>query len=207
MNCICDTGDEKLDAMLRTLLGNFCITSSDGGTLLVTCDPVCAASDGYAAVIVLYTGERYTYSEEHRGLIERYGEKYRAVSRPVDIAMFCEVVRELGTEKTYMLPQTDEEGATYSERVITYRGRTVRLTAKEDALFRLMYEHRGKVVSRERIAVSVWDGDVSTNVTDVYMSYLRRKLVSIFGNGILTSVRGEGYILNTSVTFDVFGER
>lgn len=202
MNCICDTGDERLDAMLKALTGNFFGTSADDGTLLVTEENAFVTSEEYSAkysaLIVLYTDERYTYSKKHRELAGLYGKKYRAVSRPVDIALFCDTLREISNEGTYPAPplSLEEEHVTYANRVISHGNRTVRLTAREDELFRLMYEHRGRVVSRERIATSIWGSDTSTNVTDVYMSYLRRKLSSVFGNGILSSVRGEGYILN-----------
>lgn len=198
MKYICDTGDEKLDSMLKVLLCNFFGTSRDGEALLVTGDGGSVAGEEYSSVIVLYTDERYTYSKKHRELARLYGEKYRAVSRPVDIAFFCDTLREISDEGMYHTPPlpAEEERATYKNRVISHNGKSVRLTAREDELFRLMYEHRGQVVSRERIAASIWGSDTSTNVTDVYMSYLRRKLVTVLGNGVLSSVRGEGYILN-----------
>lgn len=208
MNYICDTGDEKLDAMLRALLEQFRGVSADDGILLVTEDPS-AAEERHTAVIVLYTEERYTYSQEHRALTARYGEKYRAVLRPIDIMGFCDIVRELHGGTVYPTsPKGDEDGSViYENRTVSFRGRTVKLTAREDELFRLMYEHRGKVVSRERIAASVWSSGTSTNVTDVYMSYLRRKLVTVFGDGVLSSVRGEGYILKMPAGEGIIGTR
>mgnify|MGYP003295344013 CR=1 FL=1 len=207
MKYICDTGDEKLDAMLRALLESF-RDSADDGILLVTENPA-AADERYAAVIVLYTNDRYTYSEEHRALAQRYGEKYRAVLRPIDIAGFWRVVREMSGGAGYPAPVKEEEdgGVTYENRTVSFRGRTVKLTAREDELFRLMYEHRGKVVSRERIAAAVWGSGTSTNVTDVYMSYLRKKLVTVFGDGVLSSVRGEGYILKMPSDEEIIGTR
>ena len=207
MKYICDTGDEKLDAMLRALLESF-RDSTDDGILLVTEDPA-EADERYAAVIVLYTIDRYTYSEEHRALAQRYGEKYRAVLRPIDIAGFWRVVREMSGGAGYPAPAKEEEdgGVTYENRTVSFRGRTAKLTAREDELFRLMYEHRGKVVSRERIAASVWGSGTSMNVTDVYMSYLRKKLVVVFGDGVLSSVRGEGYILKMPSDEEIIGTR
>ena len=95
MNYICDTGDEKLDAMLRALLEHFRDTSAEDGILLVTTEETFPADVRCAAVIVLYTDDRYTYSQEHRDLTLRYGEKYRAVLRPIDLLGFSSVIREL----------------------------------------------------------------------------------------------------------------
>ena len=202
MNYICDTGDEKLDAMLRAMLEPLRDTSvpAKEGFLLVTEEEQGARPDDRCtAVIMLYTDDRYTYSQEHRALAERYGEQYRAVLRPVDLAGFYRLIREmLGERGEPVIPETDSgDRVDYdsSGRTVSFRGRTAKLTAREDELFRLMYEHRGKVVSRERIAAAVWGSGTSTNVTDVYMSYLRRKLTAVFGDGVLSSIRGEGYIL------------
>ncbi len=218
MNYICDTGDEKLDAMLRVLLERMREPSAKESEelLLVTEESQNTESkilpdDRYTAVIVLYTDDHYTYSQEHRELASRYGEKYRAVLRPLDLAGFLRLLREIRGEaepSVLAVPEEDER-VEYerSGRTVSFRGRTVKLTAREDELFRLMYEHRGKVVSRERITASVWGSGTSTNVTDVYMSYLRRKLVSVLGDGVLSSVRGEGYILKMPVGGDEIGTR
>lgn len=217
MNYICDTGDEKLDAMLRVLMERFRDTSSKESEelLLVTEESQNAGSwepdERYTSVIVLYTDDHYTYSQEHRNLAAKYGEKYRAVLRPLDIAGFLRLLHEMRGEGAISVPPMPEEDerVEYDRRgrTVSFRGRTVKLTAREDELFRLMYEHRGKVVSRERIAASVWGSGTSTNVTDVYMSYLRRKLVSVLGDGVLSSVRGEGYILKMPAGGDEIGTR
>ena len=207
MNYICDTGDEKLDAMLRALLERFRDTSAEDGVLLITEDPS-ATEERHTSVIVLYEDDRYTYSPEHRALTARYGEKYRAVMRPIDLLGFSGILRELHGGAIPVPSSNGEEGSvSYENRTVSFRGRTVKLTAREDELFRLMYEHRGKVVSRERIATAVWGSGTSTNVTDVYMSYLRRKLVTVLGDGVLSSVRGEGYILKMPAGEEIIGTR
>ena len=214
MNYICDTGDEKLDAMLRVLLERIRDTSAKENEelLLVTeASQHAEPDDRCTAMIVLYTDDHYTYSQEHRELAARYGEKYRAVLRPLDLAGFLRLLGEIRGEAKTSVPSVPDkdERVEYDRRsrTVSFRGRTVRLTAREDELFRLMYEHRGRVVSRERIAASVWGSGTSTNVTDVYMSYLRRKLVSVLGDGVLSSVRGEGYILKMPAGGDEIGTR
>jgi len=214
MNYICDTGDEKLDAMLRVLLERVRDTAAKESEefLLVTEESQnVRADDRYTAMIVLYTDDRYTYSQEHRELAARYGEKYRAVLRPLDLSGFLRLLHELRGDPSGTVPAMPEEDGRVeydrSGRTVSFRGRTVKLTAREDELFRLMYEHRGKVVSRERITAAVWGSGTSTNVTDVYMSYLRRKLVSVLGDGVLSSVRGEGYVLKMPAGGDEIGTR
>jgi DNA-binding response OmpR family regulator len=53
--------------------------------------------------------------------------------------------------------------------------------------------HRGQVLSREQLLSHVWgyDYDPGSNVVDVYVGYLRRKL----GEGSIGTVRGMGYVL------------
>ncbi len=217
MNYICDTGDEKLDAMLRVLLERLRDASAKESEelLLVTeesqnIESKILPDDRYTAVIVLYTDDQYTYSQAHRALASRYGEAYHAVLRPLDLAGFLRLLREMQGEAAPVPAIPEEEGCVKydrSGRTVSFRGRTVKLTAREDELFRLMYEHREKVVSRERITAAVWGSGTSTNVTDVYMSYLRRKLVSVLGDGVLSSVRGEGYILKMPAGGDEIGTR
>jgi DNA-binding response OmpR family regulator len=72
-------------------------------------------------------------------------------------------------------------------------GRSVELTAREFALAEMLFRHRGQVLSREQLLDHVWgyDHDPRSNVVDVYVGYLRRKL----GKDLIQSVRGMGYSL------------
>jgi DNA-binding response OmpR family regulator len=71
--------------------------------------------------------------------------------------------------------------------------RVVELTAREFALLETMLRHAGQVLSREQLLSHVWgyDFDPGSNVVDVYVRYLRRKL----GDGVIETVRGMGYRL------------
>jgi two-component system copper resistance phosphate regulon response regulator CusR len=70
---------------------------------------------------------------------------------------------------------------------------SVELSAREFALAELFLRHPGQVLSREQILSNVWgyDFDPSSNVVDVYVGYLRKKL----GPELITSVRRMGYRL------------
>ncbi len=71
--------------------------------------------------------------------------------------------------------------------------RTVELTAKEFELLEAFLEHPGQVLSRAQLLSRVWgyDYDPGSNVVDVYVGYLRRKL----GGECFESIRGRGYRL------------
>ena len=75
-------------------------------------------------------------------------------------------------------------------------GRDVRLTAKEYALLEYLVRRSGDVVSRSDIAEHVWDEhyDPLSNVVDVYIQRLRRKLGGT-GESLIRTRRGEGYQL------------
>lgn len=70
-------------------------------------------------------------------------------------------------------------------------GRAVDLTAREFVLLEMFLRHPGQVLSREQILSRVWgyDFDPGSNIVDVYVRALRRKL----GQGCVTTVRGMGY--------------
>jgi len=71
------------------------------------------------------------------------------------------------------------------------------LTPKEFALLALLMAHPGEVLTRTRIIDSVWDFayDGTSNVVDLYIGYLRRKLDRPFGRSDIETIRGVGYRL------------
>ena len=71
------------------------------------------------------------------------------------------------------------------------------LTAKEFALLALLMAHPGDVLTRTRIIESVWDFayDGTSNVVDLYIGYLRRKVDRPFGRSDIETIRGAGYRL------------
>jgi len=80
-------------------------------------------------------------------------------------------------------------------REVVREGETIRLTAREGALFELLLRRRGKVVSRSEIQARIWDDsfDLSTNIIDVYINALRKKLDSGEREKLIHTVRGVGY--------------
>ncbi len=78
-------------------------------------------------------------------------------------------------------------------RRLTVDGTDADLSAREFALAEMFFRHPGQVLSREQLLSHVWgyDFDPRSNVVDVYVGYLRRKL----GKERIASVRGMGYRL------------
>lgn len=76
-------------------------------------------------------------------------------------------------------------------------GHSIRLTPKEFSLLALLARHAGELQSRTLIAEKVWNMnfDSVTNVVDVAISRLRRKIDDPFDKKLIHSVRGMGYVL------------
>lgn len=82
-------------------------------------------------------------------------------------------------------------------KVVTRAGNGIFLTAKEFQLLEYLIRNRNRVVSRADIALNVWDidFDTKTNVIDVYVNFLRKKLDNDFEKKIIHTQVGMGYIL------------
>jgi two-component system, OmpR family, copper resistance phosphate regulon response regulator CusR len=98
---------------------------------------------------------------------------------------------ERGAEPTVL--QVGSASLDLRTRQVIVDGRSVDLSAREFALAEVFFRHAGQVLSREQLLSQVWgyDFDPGSNVVDVYVGYLRRKL----GKNQIASVRGMGYRL------------
>jgi DNA-binding response OmpR family regulator len=85
-------------------------------------------------------------------------------------------------------------------REVVRGAETVRLTVREGALFELLLRRRGKVVSRAEIQARIWEDsfDLSTNIIDVYINSLRKKIDGGDREKLIQTVRGVGYRLRES---------
>jgi two-component system copper resistance phosphate regulon response regulator CusR len=86
-----------------------------------------------------------------------------------------------------------------SRRLVTRGGERIDLTSKEFALLEYLMRNAGRVLTRAMISDHVWnyDFDTETNVIDVYVNYLRRKIDSGRKKKLIHTVRGSGYVLKS----------
>jgi DNA-binding response OmpR family regulator len=82
-------------------------------------------------------------------------------------------------------------------REVRSEGRSVSLSTTEFELLAFLLRHEGQALTREQILSAVWgyEHDPATNVVDVYIGYLRRKLARADGTNPITTVRSVGYRL------------
>lgn len=75
---------------------------------------------------------------------------------------------------------------------------TIALTAKEYEILEYMIHNKGIILSREKIENHVWNFDYSggTNVVDVYIRYLRKKIDDPYEKKLIHTIRGFGYVLD-----------
>ncbi|MBD2753523.1 response regulator [Spirosoma validum] len=84
-----------------------------------------------------------------------------------------------------------------NEKIARRGDKRIDLTAKEFGLLEYLMRNRGRVVSRVDIAEKVWDihFDTGTNVIDVYVNFLRKKIDKDFPHKLIHTVIGMGYML------------
>jgi len=84
------------------------------------------------------------------------------------------------------------------ERRVERAGRRIELTSKEFALLEYLMRNAGRRITRAMIIEHVWNlsFDTATNVVDVYVNYLRRKVDDGFSRRLIHTIRGVGYELS-----------
>jgi len=97
--------------------------------------------------------------------------------------------------KTEGLLQIDDLTVNKITREIIREGRRIELTPKEYELFIFLLENKSHVMDREQIITNVWGYDFvgDTNVVDVYIRYLRKKIDSNDEKKLIHTIRGIGY--------------
>lgn len=112
------------------------------------------------------------------------------------LARIRAATRKYGTQKTSVLTIADLTVDTGS-RTVTRGGKEIRLSAKEYAILEYLLRNKGTVISRARLEDHIWNYDYAggSNVVDVYITYLRKKIDSGFGKKLIHTIRGAGWIL------------
>jgi len=113
----------------------------------------------------------------------------------------CRALLRRRRDTNLVLRQDDLE-VNRIERTVRRDGVTISLTNKEFALLEYLLLNRGCAVSRSTLLERVWNmqASSSTNVVDVYVNYLRRKLADYSEQPLIRTVRGEGYAIGLRAT-------
>lgn len=103
--------------------------------------------------------------------------------------------RDVGTHRILRVADLELNIAT---KQVQRAGRPIDLTAREYALLEYLMLNKGHIVSRVDIAEKVWElnFDTNTNVIDVYINYLRRKVDKEFTAKLIHTVVGMGYVMD-----------
>lgn len=145
------------------------------------------------------------YPEELSLISERELTRYYVVVRPFCVSDFLNALfmRDEETPGVYLRPRGIEHPADSlaldeDSRTAYYKGEKIELTQREFSLLSLLMLRKGEPVSRAEILSAVFeDSGEATNVVDVYVNYLRRKIDSRFGVRLISTVRGHGYTIRS----------
>ena len=146
---------------------------------------------------VLFLTARDSVADRVEGL-ESGGDYY--LVKPFDFKELMAVVRVMTRKYTgnrsNVFTVGDLSLDTSSHRV-TRAGKSIDLPSKEFSLLEYMVRNKGVVLSREMIENNLWNYDYEggTNVVDVYVGYLRKKMDTGFDKKLIQTVWGTGWVL------------
>ena len=106
------------------------------------------------------------------------------------------LTRRNGSRPKQLLRLADLE-LNLDAKTVTRAGKRIDLTTREYALLEYLLLNKGRIVSRVDISERVWslNFDTNTNVIDVYISYLRKKIDKNFSSKLLHTIVGMGYVM------------
>lgn len=147
--------------------------------MLTALDSLADKSDGFNAGADDYLAKPFEFQElllRVRALMRRHGPKQKQILQLADL--------ELNLDS----------------KTVMRAGERIDLTTREYALLEYLMINKGKIISRVDISERVWNlnFDTSTNVIDVYISYLRKKIDKDFSPKLLHTIVGMGYVLRDS---------
>jgi len=180
----------------RAVLGTYDVMIIDvllpGGSGFDLCAQI--RSRGIATPILMLTA-RDAIDDRVRGL-EAGADDY--LTKPFAFRELLARVRALARRQPALAPQrvrVADLDVDLETRQVQRGQRPITLTAKEFALLEFFTRHEGKVVDRAAIAAHVWDDnhDPFTNVLEVLVRRLRRKIDDDFEPKLIHTIRGAGY--------------
>lgn len=146
---------------------------------------------------VVYLTSRDSVSDKVRGL-ESGGDYYMV--KPFDfrelIAVIHVMARKSGDNHSNVYELADLR-VDISAKQVTSGGKLIELTAKEYSLLEYMIRNKGMVLSREQIENNLWNYryEGGSNVVNVYIGYLRKKVDDGFDKKLIHTVWGIGWVL------------
>ncbi len=146
---------------------------------------------------VLFLTARDSVEDKVKGL-EAGGDYY--LVKPFDFREFMAVIRVMARKRSgnktniYTIADLSVDS---SAKTVVRAGVKIDLTSKEFSLLEYMIRNKGVVLSREMIENNIWNFDYEggTNVVDVYVGYLRKKVDAGFGKKLIHTVWGSGWVL------------
>lgn len=144
--------------------------------MLTALDSLSDKSDGFNAGADDYLTKPFEFQElllRVRALTRRSGSKQKQILRLADLELNLDT------------------------KTVTRAGKRIDLTTREYSLMEYLMLNKGKIISRVDISERVWslNFDSNTNVIDVYISYLRKKIDKDFSPKLLHTIVGMGYVL------------
>jgi two-component system, OmpR family, copper resistance phosphate regulon response regulator CusR len=146
---------------------------------------------------VVYLTSRDSVSDKVRGL--EFGGDYYMV-KPFDfrelIAVIHVMARKSGDNHSNIYTLADLS-VDIAAKTVTRGGKAIELTAKEYSLLEFMIRNKGMVLSREQIENNLWNYkyEGGSNVVNVYIGYLRKKIDEGFDKKLIHTVWGIGWVL------------
>ncbi|GAB3891804.1 response regulator transcription factor [Larkinella knui] len=144
--------------------------------MLTALDSLADKADGFNAGADDYLAKPFEFQElllRLRALTRRSGSKPKQVVRLADLELNLDT------------------------KTVTRAGKRIDLTTREYALIEYLMLNKGKIISRVDISERVWslNFDTTSNIIDVYISYLRKKIDKGFSPKLLHTIVGMGYVL------------
>ena len=120
------------------------------------------------------------------------------VAKPFAFAELAARIRAVlrrGNHPARAVLQIDDLELDRINRTVRRGNRNIELSPKEFSLLEFLMRHEGQPVARTTIVEQVWklNRDNGTNIVDVYINYLRRKMDSGYDHSLIRTIRGVGY--------------
>lgn len=120
--------------------------------------------------------------------------------KPFDFDELMARIRSIirrGGERASSIMQAGDLTLDSASRHVERAGKEINLTAKEFDILEYLMQNQGKVLSRDKLSNHIWnyDYDGGSNVIDVYVYHLRRKVDAGFNEKKIITVKGVGYMV------------